>query len=73
MGCIQPDGTLTSCGEQLLLATWHAGTAEQVAESCHAPLFRVRSAIREFVKAGLVEERDSTYMITPKGIEKMEE
>jgi hypothetical protein len=55
MARIQPDGTLTPCGEQLLLATWHPGTAEQVAELCHAPLFRVRSAIRGFVEAGLME------------------
>jgi len=64
---------LTSCGEQQLLATWHPGTAEQVAELCHAPLFRVWSALREFVEAGLAGKRDNSYVIMPEGIEKMEE
>jgi hypothetical protein len=73
MACIEPNGTLTRCGEQLLLAMWHPGTAEEIAKLCHAPLFRVRSAIREFIEAGLAEKRDDTHVITPKGIEKMEE
>ena len=72
MGCIEPDGRPTRCGEHMLLAMWRPATPERVAKECHTPLFRVRGAIREFLEAGLVEKQGDTYVITPKGTEKLE-
>jgi predicted transcriptional regulator len=72
MGCIQPDGLLTRCGEAVLLATWKPAAPEEVAEECGVPMFRVRSAIREFFQAGLVERRGEFYVITAEGIKKLE-
>jgi predicted transcriptional regulator len=51
---------------------WELATPEEVAKDSGVPLFRARSAIREFVGAGLLEKRGEAYALTPKGIEKME-
>lgn len=72
MGCIEPDGRPSRCGEQILLAMWEPATPEQVARSCGTPLFRVRGALREFLEAGFVDRHDDIYVLTPKGINKME-
>jgi hypothetical protein len=56
----------------LLLAMWNPATPEEVAVACQAPLFRVRSAIREFVQAKLIEEDSGAYLISSKGMKKME-
>ena len=72
MACIQSDGSLTRCGELLLLAMWEAATPEEVAKDCGVPLFRVRSAIREFVGAGLIAKKGDAYALTPKGVQRME-
>lgn len=47
-------------------------TPEEVAKDCSVPLFRVRSAIREFVGVGLLEKKGEAYALTPKGVQKME-
>jgi hypothetical protein len=72
MGCIQPDGLLTRCGETMLLAMWNPATAEAVAKECRLPLFRARSAIREFLEARLLEKQGERYFMTAKGVEKLE-
>ena len=72
MACIQPDGLLTRCGEAVLLATWKPATLEEVAIECRIPMFRVRSAIREILQAGLVEEKGESYGITAQGIKNLE-
>lgn len=72
MACIQPDGLLTRCGEAVLLATWKPSTLEELAKECRIPMFRVRSAIREILQAGLVEEKGESYGITAQGIKKLE-
>jgi predicted transcriptional regulator len=72
VACIEPDGFLTRCGELLLLAMWDPATPEEVAKNGGVPLFRARSAIREFVAAGLLEKRGEAYALTPKGVQKME-
>ena len=72
MACLQPDGLPTRCGEQMLLAMWKPATPEQIARECHAPLFRVRSAVREFVEAEFVEKKDDLCVITHKGMKAME-
>jgi len=72
VACIEPDGFLTRCGELLLLAMWKPATPDEVARDVRVPLFRVRSAIREFVGAGLLEKRGEAYVLTAKGVQKME-
>ena len=72
MACVQPDGFLTRCGEFLLLAMWKPATPEEVAKACRVPLFRVRSAIREFLQAGFVQKEGEAYVVTPDGIAVME-
>jgi predicted transcriptional regulator len=51
---------------------WDQATPEEVAKDSGVPLFRARSAIREFVGAGLIEKRGEAYALTPEGIQKME-
>ena len=72
MACIQSDGSLTRCGELLLLAMWEPATPEEVAKNCGVSLFRVRSAMREFVGAGLIAKEGDTYALTPRGVRRME-
>jgi predicted transcriptional regulator len=72
VACIQSDGSLTRCGELLLLAMWEPATPEEVVKDCGVPLFRVRSAIREFVGAGLIKKKGNAYALTPKGVQRME-
>ena len=72
MACIQPDGLLTRCGESVLLAMWVPATEADVAGDCRVPLFRVRSAIREFLQAGLIEQNGEAYKVTPQGVKRME-
>lgn len=72
MACLQPDGSPTRCGEMILLALWNPATLGEASEECDVPLFRVRSAIREFVQAGLVEERNGRFRVAAKGIQVLE-
>ena len=44
-------------------------TPEAVSEKTGQPLFRVRSGLRELVKAKLVEQIDQTYKLTPKAVQ----
>ena len=73
MACIQPDGYLTRCGEFMLLAMWKPATPEEVAKECRVPLFRTRSAIREFIEAHLLMRDGKCYVISPEGIGKLED
>jgi hypothetical protein len=54
MACVNPDGTLTGSAKAILEALRTAETAERIAPIAGLPLFRVRSALRELVTAGLV-------------------
>jgi hypothetical protein len=56
----------------MLLAMWKPATAEAVAKACRLPLFRARSAIREFLEAKFLEKQGETYFMTAKGVEKLE-
>ena len=67
MACVNPDGTVTASATAILTALRSAGTAEQIAPLASLPLFRVRSALRELVEAGLVAAVDGTYRLTETG------
>jgi hypothetical protein len=73
MACIQPDGHLTRCGENMLLALWRPASPEKVSMECWVPLFRARSAIREFLAAKLIHKDGEAYVISSEGIARLEE
>ena len=67
MGCVNPDGSLTSSARQLLKALEQPRTAEEVGEMAGQPLFKVRSSLREMIESELVHETDGRYQTTDKG------
>ena len=65
--CISPDGKPTKSGIATLSAIKDGGqTLKAVSEKTGQPLFKVRSGLRELVKAELVEQIDQTYRLTQK-------
>ena len=73
MACIDADGKLTRSGELILLAMMDPADVEFVAKESGLPLFKVRSAVRELSKAGLLEEVEGGIKVTDQGIEKLED
>jgi predicted transcriptional regulator len=67
VACINADGTLTRSGELILLALRTPLTPEQISQETGVPLFKVRSALREFLAAGVVEETDGKYSCNSHG------
>jgi hypothetical protein len=72
MACINADGTLTRSGELILLALKNPCTPEEAARDTGLPLFKVRSAVREFLAVRLVERAGEEYRATDAGLEKVE-
>jgi predicted transcriptional regulator len=72
VGCINVDGTLTRSGVLILLALQTPMTLEEVAKETGAPLFKVRSSIREFLAARLVQAADDKFQTTLDGLVKIE-
>jgi DNA-binding IclR family transcriptional regulator len=67
MPCVSPDGKPNKSGIATLSAIKNgASTPEAVSEKTGQPLFKVRSGLRELVKAELVEQKDKNYKLTPK-------
>jgi predicted methyltransferase len=73
MACIDADGRLTRSGELILLAMMKPADVEAAAKESGLPLFKVRGAVRELSKAGLLTEMDGGFKVTEKGIEKLED
>ena len=70
MACISPDGKPTESGTKMLRALKSGlGTPEEIARSAGLPLFRVRSGLRELTQAGLANQKDDKYELSPKGVE----
>ncbi len=67
MACVNPDGTVEPVARAVLLALRTLITPDEVARQVRLPLYRVRSSLRELLQAGLVEERDGKYALTPAG------
>jgi hypothetical protein len=72
MACINADGTLSRSGELILLALKNPGTPEDAARETGLPLFQVRSAVREFLAAHLLERVGGEYRATAAGLGKVE-
>ncbi len=70
MACISPDGKPTESGTKILRAIESGmGSAEEIASSTGLLLFRIRSGLREFTQAGLVNQKDDKYELSSKGAE----
>ena len=69
MGCVNPDGTLSSQAESILKALVSPKDLEEVARETGLPLYRVRSAVRELAGADLVEQTDGSFRATSIGLE----
>ncbi len=72
MGCINATGTITRSGELILLALRNPMTPEEAAKETGVPLFKVRSGIREFLAARLVQAADDKFQTTPAGLVRIE-
>ena len=73
MACIDANGRLTRSGELILLAMMEPADVQFAAKESGLPLFKVRSAVRELSKAGLLEEVAGGTRVTAKGVEKLED
>ena len=71
MACVNPDGTITPSAIAILAALRSADTAELIAPLTGLPLFRVRSALRELVAAGLVTVDDGRHRLTDAGFARL--
>ena len=68
MACISPDGKPTESGTKMLRALESGLEApEEIAKKTTLPLFRVRSGLRELTQAGLANQKDDKYELSPKG------
>ena len=71
MACVNPDGTMTPSAISILTALRSADAAELIAPATGLPIFRVRSALRELVAAGLVEVADGHHKLTDAGLARL--
>jgi DNA-binding IclR family transcriptional regulator len=71
VACVNPDGTVTPSAISILTALRSADTAELIAPLAGLPLFRVRSALRELVVAGLVAAENGHYRLTDAGLARL--
>ena len=67
MACINADGTISRSAELILLTCRTAASCEVIAREVKLPLFRIRSATRELVAAGLLEPAGENFRTTDKG------
>jgi predicted transcriptional regulator len=67
MPCIESSGQMTEMAVQILAAMAEGAGLDQVAEKTNLPLYRVRSAARELVEAGLVESSNEIFVLTADG------
>jgi predicted transcriptional regulator len=66
--CVSADGKPTKSGIATLTALKSgASTPKAIAEATGNALFRVRSGLRELVKAGFVKQVDDNYQLTQEG------
>ena len=72
MACIDANGNITRSAELILLALMEPSSIEAVVMESGLPLFRVRSAVRELSKAGLLKAVADEFQITSKGVERLE-
>lgn len=67
MPCMDNSGELTEMARKILTAMANPAPLEEVARKTGIPLYRVRSAAREMIDAGLVEEKNGSYAAADAG------
>lgn len=67
MPCIDSSGELTTTAGKILAAMTTAVPLSEVAQKTGLALYQVRSAARELVEAGMVEETDGIYVVAEAG------
>ncbi len=67
MPCIDSSGQMTEMARTMLAALSDGATLSELAQKTGLALYRVRSAVRELVEAGLVEAKDETHVLTEAG------
>jgi DNA-binding IclR family transcriptional regulator len=66
--CVSADGKPTKSGIATLTAIKNdASTAKNISEQPGQPMFKVRSGLRELVKAGFVKQIENEYSLTEQG------
>jgi hypothetical protein len=73
MGCIDERGNITRSAELILLACMKPAPLDRVAGETGFPLFRVRGAVRELTRAGLLIQVGDDFNTTPEGIRRIEQ
>ena len=73
MACLPSDDILGSTGVSVLHKLTAPTTLEVVAQETGLPLFRVRGTVRRLMEAGLTNQVDGMYVITPEGTKLLEE
>jgi predicted transcriptional regulator len=68
MACISADGTLTERATSMLKALKEPRTIDELARGLDAPMYRVRSSLRELMEAKLVEPDGERFRATPTGL-----
>ncbi len=68
MACVDSSGEVTEMARKILAAMTEGAALDKVAEQTGTPLYRIRSAARELVEAGLVEEKSQSYTTTEAGL-----
>ncbi|MCE5249029.1 hypothetical protein LLG96_02290 [bacterium] len=71
MACVNPDGTLSGTAKALLGILDKPLTPEEISAKMGAPLFKVRSSLREMAGAGFVAESNGAYTVTEAGRAKL--
>ena len=72
MPCKGSSGEVTDMARKILAAMAGGAPLSEVAEKTGLPLYRIRSAARELVEAGLAEEKNDAYSVTETGRAVME-
>jgi predicted transcriptional regulator len=67
MACVNPDGTLSKTAVSILKALETPLTVEEISKKTGAPIFLLRSSMRDLVDAGVAEVAGDKYVVTEKG------
>lgn len=67
MPCMDSRGELTEMARKILAAMDSPSSLDELAGKTGIPLYRIRSAARELVDAGLAEEKEGSYVAADAG------
>lgn len=72
MACVNPDGSLTQSARKMLKILSEPMSPEEAAASLEQPLFKIRSSLREMVRAGMVNQTgEDKYQTSEEGLRKI--